>query len=154
MPQLLTLFNLYKNPQGRIISAILGMAVAFGIVYALGNTSTLFMLSILLIFITIFESGKLCKDDASKCDNIMLDNIAGVFMALVFALSNTHLSSNREIIIATIIALIAYIGMDRYKPSTIKWLRNNVKGALGITLSSTLAGIAGGFVSILVMYAI
>jgi len=151
MQNLITLNNLHKLPNGRIIAITLSMAIGLGVVYLLGS-STLFMLAILLTLLSIFEGNKACNSKDIECDDIMLDSFVGGFFALVFAISSKDITTNTQLITASIIALIAYILMDKYKPSTIKWLKENVKGALGITLSSILAGIAGGFVSILVMY--
>jgi len=153
MQNLLTLNNLHQNPNGRIITIVLSIALGFGIVSILG-TSTLFMIAILLSLLSIFEGNKACNEKLIECKDIMLDSVVGALFALVFAMASKDITTKTHLFIATLTALIAYIMMDKYKPSTIKWLRNNVKGALGITLSSILAGIAGGFVSILVMYAI
>jgi len=150
--KILTIFNLNKHPYSRIIGATLSIVLGFSIIYLLGSISTLFMLSILIMIFTIFESSKFCKESVARCDEILLDSVLGGFLALVFALSNQEvLKSDITIILATTTALVGYIAMDRYKPSTIGWLKRNINGALGIVLSSTLAGIAGGFISILMM---
>jgi phosphatidylglycerophosphatase A len=55
------------------------------------------------------------------------------------------------VVATTILTLVSYIGIDRYRPSTIKWLRANVKGSLGIVLSTLLAGIASSMLVILAL---
>jgi len=150
MQKLITLNNLHKVSNGRVIAILLSIIIGFGIVYLLG-TSTLFMLAIFFTILSIFEGNKVCNSDKIECDAMMLDSFVGGFFALVFAISNKNITTTTYLLIATIIALLAYILMDKYKPSTIRWLRDNVKGAFGITLSSILAGIASGFVSIVII---
>jgi len=149
MQNLITLFGI----SNRFVASAIALIVAFGISATLG-IQTLFMFMILLSIITVFEGNKYCNNTKNSCDNISLDTFIGVFFALSISLSSLQSLSDTIVIATTILTLISYIGMDRYRPSTIKWLRANVKGSLGVVLSTLLAGMASGMLVILVLKAI
>ena len=146
MQNLITLFGI----SNRFIASTIALIVAFGISATLG-IQTLFMFMILLSIITVFEGNKYCNSTKNSCDSISLDTFIGVFFALSISLSSLQAPSDTIVIATTILTLISYIGMDRYRPSTIKWLRANVKGSLGVVLSTLLAGMASGMLVILIL---
>jgi phosphatidylglycerophosphatase A len=146
MQKLITLFGI----NNRIVASIIALAIGLAVALMVG-VQTLFMLMILLSIITVFEGNKYCGSKLDKCHLITLDTFIGVFFALSIALESLTKVSNALVIITTLLTLVAYIAMDRYRPSTIKWLRENVKGALGVVLSTLLAGMASGMLVILVL---
>ena len=146
MYKFLTLFGINNRKVAIALATLFGLAVS-----VLLGVETLFMFMLLFAIITIFEGNKACQKAQLECKDINSDTLVGTFIALNTSLASIQTPSNTLILIATILAFVSYVGMDIYKPSTIKWLRENVKGALGITLSSLLAGIAGGMLSILVL---
>ena len=96
---------------------------------------------ILLIF--IFFSWFICfqadqDSDSSDNSSIVIDEVAGMFVALSFV--------HYEVILYCL-AFIFFRLFDIFKPWPISWVDKNVKGGLGILLDDLIAGlIAGGII--------
>jgi len=57
-------------------------------------------------------------------------------------------------ILAVIFSFAAFRLFDIWKPSTIGWIDREVKGGLGVMMDDVLAGIAGGFLSVIMLIGI
>lgn len=114
---------------------------------------TLFMLTLAVTIIGIFEINKYEKATGTHDDkSIVIDEVAGMWIALMFALSSAktmHFPYAYEI--AILGSFAAFRLFDIWKPSTIGLIDRKVKGGLGVMGDDILAGIAGGLLTILVM---
>jgi phosphatidylglycerophosphatase A len=114
---------------------------------------TLFMLTLTITIIGIFEINKYEKLTNTHDDkSIVIDEVSGMWIALMFALStaeNMHFAYAREI--AIVGSFAAFRLFDIWKPSTIGTIDRKVKGGLGVMGDDVLAGVAGGFLTIIVL---
>jgi len=111
---------------------------------------TLFMLTLAISIIGIFEINKYEKATNSHDDkSIVIDEVAGMWIALMFALSSAKtMSYEYAEPIAIVGSFAAFRLFDIWKPSTIGVIDRKVKGGLGVMGDDILAGIAGGFLTI------
>jgi len=112
--------------------------------------ATLFMLTLAITIIAIFEINKYEKETGSHDDkSIVIDEVSGMWIALMLALATAE-SMNyayaREI--AIVGSFAAFRLFDIWKPSTIGTIDRKVKGGLGVMGDDILAGIAGGMLTI------
>jgi phosphatidylglycerophosphatase A len=117
---------------------------------------TLFMLTLAITIIAVFEINKYEKETGSHDDkSIVIDEVAGMWIALMFALST---AKSMEYAYANEIAIIgsfaAFRLFDIWKPSTIGTIDRKVKGGLGVMGDDILAGIAGGLLTVLLLVGI
>jgi len=114
---------------------------------------TLFMLTLAITIIGIFEINKYETLTGTHDDkSIVIDEVSGMWIALMFALStaeNMHFAYAREI--AIVGSFAAFRLFDIWKPSTIGTIDRKVKGGLGVMGDDVLAGVAGGFLTIIVL---
>lgn len=117
------------------------------------GTQTLFMLAIAVTVVGILEINKYEKATGSH-DNpqIVVDEVSGMWISMFIA-HETALSLNNEygILIAYLLSFIFFRLFDIWKPSTIGWIDREVKGGLGVMGDDVLAGIAGGFLSAVIL---
>jgi len=111
---------------------------------------TLFMLTLAITIIGIFEINKYEKATNSHDDkSIVIDEVAGMWIALMFALSSAKtMSYEYAELIAIVGSFAAFRLFDIWKPSTIGVIDRKVKGGLGVMGDDILAGIAGGFLTV------
>jgi len=111
---------------------------------------TLFMLTLAITIIGIFEINKYEKATNSHDDkSIVIDEVAGMWIALMFALSSAKtMSYEYAYEIAIVGSFAAFRLFDIWKPSTIGVIDRKVKGGLGVMGDDILAGIAGGLLTI------
>jgi len=111
---------------------------------------TLFMLTLAITIIGIFEINKYEKATNSHDDkSIVIDEVAGMWIALMFALSSAKtMSYEYAYEIAIVGSFAAFRLFDIWKPSTIGVIDRKVKGGLGVMGDDILAGIAGGLLTV------
>ena len=117
---------------------------------------TLFMITLAITIIGIFEINKYEKETGTHDDkSIVIDEVAGMWIALMMALST---AKSLEYPYATELAIIgsfaAFRLFDIWKPSFIGTIDEKVKGGLGVMGDDIIAGIAGGMLTILTLTAI
>ncbi|CAA6818979.1 MAG: Phosphatidylglycerophosphatase A (EC [uncultured Sulfurovum sp.] len=114
---------------------------------------TLFMLTIAITIIGIFEINKYEKATNSHDDkSIVIDEVAGMWIALMFALATAQtLSYAYAYEIAIVGSFAAFRLFDIWKPSLIGVIDRKVKGGLGVMGDDLLAGIAGGLLTIVLL---
>ena len=154
----LTFFGAGESP---VYPELLAMAAALvsgaAIIYTIGS-ETLFMLMLAVSIIGIFEINKYMNDSElsgakGRTDShIVIDKVAGVWLAILIPYSSVQ-SINISYIseIAIVLGFTSFYLFDKWKPSTIGWIRKNVSGGLGMVGSSILSGFAGGFLALAVM---
>jgi len=114
---------------------------------------TLFMLTLAITIIGIFEINKYEKETGSHDDkSIVIDEVAGMWIALMFAIT-TAKTMNYPYAeeIAIVGSFAAFRLFDIWKPSTIGTIDRKVKGGLGVMGDDILAGIAGGLLTIVLL---
>jgi len=111
---------------------------------------TLFMLTLAITIIGIFEINKYEKATNSHDDkSIVIDEVAGMWIALMFAVSSAKtMSYEYAELIAIVGSFAAFRLFDIWKPSTIGVIDRKVKGGLGVMGDDILAGIAGGLLTV------
>jgi phosphatidylglycerophosphatase A len=117
---------------------------------------TLFMLTLAITVIGIFEINKYEKETGSHDDkSIVIDEVSGMWIALMLALST---AASMEFSYAKELAIVgsfaAFRLFDIWKPSTIGTIDRKVKGGLGVMGDDVLAGIAGGMLTIALLLGI
>ena len=114
---------------------------------------TLFMLTLAITIIGIFEINKYEKETGSHDDkSIVIDEVAGMWIALMFAVGSARtMSYDYAYEIAIVGSFAAFRLFDIWKPSTIGTIDRKVKGGLGVMGDDILAGIAGGLLTILLL---
>ena len=128
------------------------LPVGIAILYYFGM-ETLFMLTLFVSIVGIFEINRYEKRTGIHDDKqIVIDEVAGIWIAMMFALSVSKSMSYpyaNEIAIA--LSFATFRLFDIWKPSTIGFIDRKVSGGLGVMGDDILAGIAGGFLSIVIL---
>ena len=151
MQPFVTLFGIGKQKNASLIASILALPVAFLILRYLGM-ETLFMLTLVVSIIGVFESNKYLAQENSSKEEIVIDDLAGTFMSIMIILPTAAtLPFAQAPLAGLVLASVAYLLFALWKPSTIGWLYRELKGGLGIILSGILAGIAGGLLGVVVL---
>jgi len=111
---------------------------------------TFFMLTLLITIMGIFEINKYeAKTDTHDDKSIVIDEVSGMWIALMFALSTAQTLSYPYVYeIAVLSSFATFRLFDIWKPSTIGKIDQKVKGGLGVMGDDILAGVAGGLLSI------
>jgi len=117
---------------------------------------TLFILTLAITIIGIFEINKYEKETGSHDDkSIVIDEVAGMWIALMLALETAN---SMVFPFATELAIVgsfaAFRLFDIWKPSFIGTIDKKVKGGLGVMGDDIIAGIAGGMLTILILIGI
>ncbi|CAA6823348.1 MAG: Phosphatidylglycerophosphatase A (EC [uncultured Sulfurovum sp.] len=114
---------------------------------------TLFMLTLAISIIGIFEINKYEKASNSHDDkSIVIDEVAGMWIALMFAVSTAEtLTYAYAYEIAILGSFAAFRLFDIWKPSLIGVIDRKVKGGMGVMGDDILAGIAGGLLTIVLL---
>ena len=136
---------------GTLASLPVGMAV----LYYLG-TETLFMLTLAITVIGIFEINKY-ENTTGTHDHqqIVIDEAAGMWLSLMIAHSTAiTMTYPYAEILAIIFSFATFRLFDIWKPSTIGWIDRELKGGMGVMLDDVLAGIAGGLLSVVILMSI
>lgn len=121
---------------------------AFFVLKFLGDSgaTTLFLLSILLFFISIkiiddYEK-KLSKHDSSE---IVIDEVAGLFLTAAI------IAWTQNSVFALVLSFFLFRLFDISKPSIIGRVDKNVGGGLGVMGDDMLAGLFAGLLGAIIM---
>jgi phosphatidylglycerophosphatase A len=114
---------------------------------------TLFMLTLAITIIGIFEINKYEKETGTHDDkSIVIDEVSGMWIALMIALSTAEtMSYENAYLMAVVFSFASFRLFDIWKPSTIGTIDRDVKGGLGVMGDDILAGIAGGLLSVVIL---
>ena len=114
---------------------------------------TLFMLTLAITIVAIFEINKYERETGTHDDkSIVIDEVAGMWIAMMFAISTAEtMSYPYAWEISIISSFVAFRLFDIWKPSTIGTIDREVKGGLGVMGDDILAGVAGGLLSVLIL---
>jgi phosphatidylglycerophosphatase A len=125
------------------------------IIYYMGVES-LFMLTIAVTIIGIFEVNKYEKLTGDHDQShIVIDEAVGMWLSLMIAYyTMITLHYPYVEIMALLFSFAAFRLFDIWKPSTIGWIDREWKGGYGVMMDDVLAGIAGGFLSALLLLGI
>jgi len=136
---------------GTLASLPVGMAV----LYFFGM-ETLFLLTLAITVIGIFEINKYEKlTGVHDQQEIVIDEAAGMWFALVIAISTAEtMTFPYAEVLAIVLSFAAFRLFDIWKPSTIGWIDREIKGGLGVMMDDVLAGIAGGFLTVIILMGI
>ena len=152
----LTFFGTGLSPKmPETVSSLAAIPVALLILQTLGM-ETLFMLAFALTIIGIFEINKYERVTGEHDSReIVIDKVVGVWLALMIAVSTAvTMTYPYADILAIIFAFAAYRLFDIWKPSTIGWINRKVQGGLGVMLDDVISGIAGGFLTVVILMGI
>ena len=133
---------------GSLVALVVGIAIL-----QFFPTQTLFMLTLAIAIIGIFEINKYEKEAGTHDDkSIVIDEVAGMWLALMIAISTAKsMSYAYAHEVAIVASFAAFRLFDIWKPSTIGTIDRRVTGGLGVMGDDILAGIAGGFLSVIIL---
>ncbi|RUM72334.1 MAG: phosphatidylglycerophosphatase A [Sulfurovum sp.] len=136
---------------GSFASLLVGLVVLhyFGM-------QTLFMLTFAVTIIGIFEITKYEKATGTHDQQqIVIDETSGMWISLMIAYSTAITLDYPYVdLLAIVLSFLTFRLFDIWKPSTIGWIDRELKGGFGVMLDDVLAGIAGGFLSTLILMGI
>lgn len=134
------------------MGALASLPVGIAVLHYFGM-ETLFMLTLAISVIGVLEINKDEKATGiHDPDYIVIDEAAGMWLSLMIAVSTANtMSYPYAVTLAIIISFAAYLLFDTWKPSTIGWIDRELKGGLGVMLDDVLAGIAGGFLTVVIL---
>ena len=114
---------------------------------------TFFMLTLTVTVVGIFEINKYeAKTGTHDDKSIVIDEVSGMWIALMFALSTADTLSYPYVYeIAVVSSFATFRLFDIWKPSTIGKIDRDVKGGLGVMGDDILAGVAAGLLSIVLL---
>ncbi len=114
---------------------------------------TLFMLTLVITIIAIFEINKYEKETGIHDDkSIVIDEVSGMWIAMMFALSTAETMSYPYVYEIALIASFATFRLfDIWKPSIIGVIDRKVGGGIGVMGDDVIAGIAGGLLSVVIL---
>jgi len=149
----LTLFGAGMSPKSpKTAGTLVALVVGLAILNFLGM-ETLFMMTVAVIIIGIFEINKYQRlTEETNRQEIVIDEAAGMWMSLMITLSTAatinHPFTN---ILAIILSIASFRLFEIWQPSTIGWINREIQGGLGMMMRSVLSGIAGGLLSVVVL---
>lgn len=134
------------------VGSLASLPVGLLVLHYLGM-ETLFMLTLAITVIGIFEVNKYEKATGiHDQQHIVIDEAAGMWLSLMLAYSTAiTMTYPYAELLAIVFSFAAFRLFDIWKPSTIGWIDRELKGGLGVMLDDVLAGIAGGFLSALLL---
>jgi len=142
------LFKRAPSTMGALFSLPVGTAILhyFGM-------ETLFMLTLAITVIGILEINKDEKATGlHDPDYIVIDEAAGMWLALMIAISTANtMNYPYAVPLAIILSFAAFRLFDIWKPSTIGWIKREIKGGLGVMFDDIVSGIAGGFLTVVIL---
>ncbi len=133
---------------GSLAALIVGVAIL-----QIVPMQTLFMLTLAITIIGVFEINKYEKATNTHDDkSIVIDEVAGMWIALMFAVATAEkMSYDYAYELAIIGSFASFRLFDIWKPSTIGVIDRKVKGGLGVMGDDILAGIAGGLLTVVLL---
>jgi len=145
---------------GRLPSPVLSATLAAwlcgaGLLLGLGAES-LFTLAFAFFLIAVFEINKFqTRTDTHDESFIVIDEAVGVWVSLTVSSYGLRLLAGLPFALYLMLAaaLGSFLLFRYWAPSTIGWIRRNIKGGLGIMLDDVLAGFAAGILNLLLFKA-
>jgi phosphatidylglycerophosphatase A len=133
---------------GTLASLPVGVAILFYF-----GMETLFMLTLAITVMGTLEINKYEKTTGlHDPQHIVIDEAVGMWLSLMIAISTANtMTYPYAIVLAIVISFGAFRLFDIWKPSTIGWIDREVKGGLGVMLDDVVAGIAGGFLTVIIL---
>ncbi len=149
----ITFFGTGLAPKAPGTVGSLAALIAGVLILKIFPMQTLFMLTIAITIIGIFEINKYEKETGSHDDkSIVIDEVAGMWIAMMFAISTAQSMSYSFVWeIAIVSSFASFRLFDIWKPSTIGTIDRKVKGGLGVMGDDILAGVAGGLLSVVIL---
>ncbi len=137
------------------VGTLASLPVGVAVLYIFGM-ETLFLLTLAITVIGIFEINKYEKlTGAHDQQEIVIDEAAGMWFALMIAISTAvTMTYPYAEVLAIVLSFAAFRLFDIWKPSTIGWIDREIKGGLGVMMDDVLAGIAGGFLTVIILMGI
>jgi phosphatidylglycerophosphatase A len=137
------------------VGTLASLPVGIAVLYSFGM-ETLFMLTLAITVIGIFEINKYEKlTGVHDQQEIVIDEAAGMWLALMIAISTAvTMTYPYAEVLAIVLSFAAFRLFDIWKPSTIGWIDREIKGGLGVMMDDVLAGIAGGFLTVVILMGI
>lgn len=134
------------------VGSLASLPVGLLILHYLG-TETLFMLTLAITVIGIFEVNKYERiTGMHDQQHIVIDEAAGMWLSLMIAYATASaMTYPYAEFLAILFSFATFRLFDIWKPSTIGWIDRELKGGLGVMLDDVLAGIAGGLLSALLL---
>jgi len=134
------------------MGALFSLPVGTAILHYFGM-ETLFMLTLAITVIGILEINKDEKATGlHDPDYIVIDEAAGMWLALMIAISTANtMNYPYAVPLAIILSFAAFRLFDIWKPSTIGWIKREIKGGLGVMFDDIVSGIAGGFLTVVIL---
>jgi len=149
----LTFFGTGLSPKAPdTVATFAALLLGFAILHYLGM-ETLFMLTFAITIIGVFEINKY-ENATGEHDQeeIVIDEAAGMWLSLMIAASTAAaMSYPYANILAIVLSFASFRLFIVWKPSTIGWINKEVKGGLGVMMDDIIAGIAGGFLSVIIL---
>lgn len=133
---------------GTLASLPVGVAILFYF-----GMETLFMLTLAITVMGTLEINKYEKTTGlHDQQHIVIDEAAGMWLALMIAISTADtMTYPYAVTLAIVLSFASFRLFDIWKPSTIGWIDREVKGGLGVMLDDVVAGIAGGFLTVVIL---
>ena len=133
---------------GTLASLPVGVAILFYF-----GMETLFMLTLAITVMGTLEINKYEKTTGMHDQqHIVIDEAAGMWLALMIAISTADtMTYPYAVALAIVLSFASFRLFDIWKPSTIGWIDREVKGGLGVMLDDVVAGIAGGFLTVVIL---
>ncbi len=143
--------GLFKKAPGTM-GTLASFPVGIAILYYFGM-ETLFMLTLAITVIGVLEINKDEKTTGiHNPEHIVIDEAAGMWLSLMIAVSTANtMSYPNAVILASILSFAAFRFFGIWKPSTIGWIDREIKGGLGVMMDDIVAGIAGGFLTVVIL---
>ena len=137
------------------VGTLASLPVGVAVLYFFGM-ETLFLLTLAITVIGIFEINKYEKlTGVHDQQEIVIDEAAGMWFALIIAISTAvTMTYPYAEVLAIVLSFAAFRLFDIWKPSTIGWIDREIKGGLGVMMDDVLAGIAGGFLTVVILMGI
>jgi phosphatidylglycerophosphatase A len=151
----LTFFGTGKLPLPVLSATLAATAAGSAILSAMGAES-LFTLAFAVFLIGVFEVGKSEKRTGLHDEpSVVIDEAAGVWLSLTVSSSAQAVAPDLPLLFPSVIFLgfFSFLLFRLWSPSTIGWIRKNIRGGLGVMLDDALAGFAAGIFNLLLFKA-
>lgn len=138
-----------KYPE--IVASLTALIIGVILLHTMGM-ETLFMLVLAVSVIGVFEINK--YDDPLSSE-VVIDDAIGMWLALLVPYTTVlSLSYPYAQELGIFFSFASFLLFMTWKPSTIGWIKQNIKGGLGIIGSAVLAGFAAGFLTVAILLGI
>ena len=134
------------------VGTLAALPVGIALLHYFGM-ETLFMLTLAITVIGVLEINKYEKlTGEHDQQEIVIDEAAGIWLALMISVSTANtMNYPYAVILAIVFSFAAFRLFDIWKPSTIGWIDREIKGGLGVMMDDIVAGIAGGFLTVVIL---